>query len=88
MKYVRADSIFPSELLLEMQKYISDGLVYIPKSKSIRKKWGELSGEKMRLDARNSEIKAQFKDSQRSLEALASEYHLSVETIKNIVYRR
>lgn len=88
MKYVRADSIFPLELLVEMQKYISDGLVYIPKPKSVRKKWGELSGEKNRIEARNREIKAQFRDSNRSIEALAGEYHLSVETIKNIVYRR
>jgi len=33
MRYVRADEIFPSELLSEIQRYIADGLVYIPKSK-------------------------------------------------------
>ena len=88
MKYVRADAVFPLELLSELQKYMPSGLVYIPKSHNNRKGWGTVSGERKRLDSRNKEMKALFNDSVKSIEALAGEYHLSVETVKNIVYRR
>ena len=88
MKYVRADSIFPQELLDEMQKYISDGLVYIPKLRKNHMQWGEASGEKKRLESRNNEIRYLFSKAQKSVEKLADEYNLAVETIKNIVYRK
>ena len=87
MKYVRADAVFPSELLKEVQKYMPSGLVYIPKAGNNHKRWGEASGERKRLESRNKEIRALFKESAKSIEALAREYHLSVETVKNIVYR-
>lgn len=88
MKYVRADVIFPPEILSVIQGYITDGLVYIPKPKDKHMRWGDLSGEKKRLENRNNEIRDLFKKTQTSLEALATEYSLSVETIKNIVYRK
>jgi len=86
MKYVRADSIFPREFLDEMKKYIPDGLVYIPKSKESRIRWGESSGEKQRLENRNREIRDAFRKSQKSIESIAIEYSLTIETVKNIVY--
>ena len=88
MKYVRADEIFPSELLCEMQKYITDGLIYIPKPKQSRKRWGEASGERQRLECRNKEIKESYKKAKVSLDTLAAKHGLSVETVKNIVYRK
>ena len=88
MKYVRADAVLPVELLTEVQKYLPSGLVYIPKAQNSRMGWGTISGERGRLDSRNKEIKAMFSESAKSIEALAGEYHLSVETVKNIVYRR
>lgn len=88
MKYVRADDIFPLELLSMIQSYITDGLVYIPKPKEKHKRWGEASGEKNRLESRNNEIRDLFKKTQTSIETLAIEYGLSIETIKNIVYRK
>lgn len=44
MNYLRADLILPEELLYEIQKYVQDGLIYIPKPKNLHKKWGEVSG--------------------------------------------
>ena len=88
MNYVRADEIFPFELLNEMQKYITDGLIYIPKPKKKYRRWGEASGEKQRLERRNNEIKDSYKQSKVSLDHLSVKYGLSVETIKNIVYRK
>ena len=88
MTYVRADKIFPSELLLEMQKYVTDGLIYVPKPKANHRRWGEASGEKQRLEYRNNEIKAAYKKAKISFDALADKYGLAVETVKKIVYRK
>ena len=88
MKYVRADEVFPPELLKEINIYIAAGLVYFPTSKEKRMRWGEASGEKERIEGRNKEIKDLFKKTQMSIESLAGQYNLSAETIKNIVYRK
>lgn len=44
MKYINADTIFPEELLKEIQRHIPGGLIYIPRPKDAHKKWGENSG--------------------------------------------
>ena len=88
MTYVRADKVFPSELLLEMQKYVTDGLIYVPKPAAKHKRWGEASGERQRLEYRNNEIKTAYKKARISFDALADMYGLSVETVKKIVYRK
>lgn len=46
MKYVNADTIFPEELLKEIQKYIHGRMVYVPTPEKLHKKWGEKSGSK------------------------------------------
>ncbi|MDT8715123.1 hypothetical protein IAI10_00315 [Clostridium sp. 19966] len=87
MDYKNGLEIFPQELLGEIQKYISGGLVYIPQTENKRKEWGELSGVKLELRTRNSEIKQKFYAGV-TMETLASEYCLSIETIKKIVYTK
>lgn len=87
MDYRNGLEIFPQELLVEIQKYISGGLVYIPQVDNKRKEWGELSGVKVELKTRNSEIKHRFYAGV-TIELLASEYCLSIETIKKIVYTK
>lgn len=87
MKYFRADSVFPHELLNEIQKYVQDGLVYIPKPKESHSKWGENTGIKKTIEERNTEIRSKFKDSV-CIESLSTEFHLAVETIKKIVYKK
>ena len=90
MKYQNADAVFPSSLLTEIQKYVQDGIIYIPKAKENRKKWGENTGYRKYVEERNSIIKKNFKKSKKSetIETLAAEYNLSVETVKKIVYSR
>lgn len=87
MNYQRADSIFPEELLYEIQKYIQDGLIYVPKPKSLHKKWGDNTGSRQTIHNRNEEIRNKFQCTV-SIEQLAREYYLSVETIKKIVYKK
>lgn len=85
MKYKNAIDLFPQELITEMQKYVTGGLVYIPQVEKQRKHWGELSGYRVEISKRNYEIRKKFHNKSTILE-LSKEYCLSVETIKKIVY--
>ncbi|MCL2773150.1 MAG: CD3324 family protein [Oscillospiraceae bacterium] len=86
-KYIKADSLLPKELLKEIQKYAQGQLIYIPKEKCDRKKWGVNSGGRKLINERNNEICRHFRDG-TSVEVLADRYFLSAESIKRIVYKR
>ncbi|REE86464.1 hypothetical protein A8990_11073 [Paenibacillus taihuensis] len=86
-KYRNAYVIFPSELLKEIQKYVSGGMVYIPAPEGTRKQWGENSGGKRMLSLRNEEIRCHFA-SGMTIDELCSQYCLSSDSIKKIVYNR
>lgn len=87
MKYVNAIEVIPEELLLEIQKYVSGDLIYIPKVENKRKSWGEVSGIRKEIFSRNIEIKEKFRNGS-TINQLVSEYCLAYETIKKIVYTR
>jgi len=87
MKYKNADSVFPAALLLEIQKYMQDGMVYIPKAKEKHKKWGENTGSRKYIAERNDKIRRKFQIS-NNICTLAAEYNLAVETVKKIVYSK
>ena len=84
-KYLKADSIFPKELLIEIQKYAQGELIYIPKPKDTREKWGFYTGSRKIISERNDEICRHFQNGV-PINALADKYFLSVESIKRIVY--
>jgi len=85
MRYKNGTDLFPQELLKEIQKYVSGGLIYIPQVEDQRKSWGEISGIKAEILTRNYEIKQKFHNGV-TISELAEEYWLSIETIKRIVY--
>lgn len=85
MKYINAYKILPEQLILEIQKYVQGETIYIPKPEDQYKEWGTSSGTRKRLDERNAAIRNAFIEGTR-IEKLAQKYHLSVETIKKIVY--
>ncbi|WP_458124664.1 CD3324 family protein [Paenibacillus sp. Z3-2] len=85
MKYINADTIFPEELLKEIQRHISGGLIYIPRPKDAHKKWGEDSGSRRVVQERNNEIRQLF-TAGRTIDQLADQFCLSVDSIKKIVY--
>jgi len=87
MKYRNASEILPDELLKEIQKYTSGEAIYIPTpTDKKRKRWGEGSGTRIFYEQRNEEIRYKFSHG-ATMEQLAGEYFLSVETIRKIVYR-
>lgn len=85
MKYVKATAILPEELIIEIQKYVQGETIYIPKPKQSHQKWGARSGIRTLIKDRNASIRNEFK-SGKSINQLAEEYFLSIETIKKIVY--
>lgn len=87
MKYIKADNIFPKELLKQIQKYVQGELIYIPNPEGVRKKWGEDSGHRSYLDHRNNQIREKFLIGS-TLDQLAEEFCLSIESIKRIVYSK
>lgn len=87
MKYVNADVIFPEALLKEVQKYVSGGMVYIPRSDGPRKKWGEKSGSRKYLDHRNERIRLEYSTG-ATMDQLAERFCLSRDSIKKIVYAK
>ncbi|MED4584344.1 CD3324 family protein [Brevibacillus choshinensis] len=87
MKYVNATAILPERLVEEIQKYVQGETIYIPKPETTHQKWGTRSGGRKLIDDRNRSMKASFKCG-RSIDQLAMEYCLSVETIKKIVYTK
>lgn len=87
MEYKNGIDLFPQELLREIQKYVSGGLVYIPQVESKRKEWGELSGTRAEVSKRNYNIRQKFHRG-AAISDLAIEYFLAEETIKRIVYSK
>lgn len=85
MKYINAYKILPEQLISEIQKYVQGETIYIPKPENQYQKWGTSSGTRKRLDERNAAIRNAFIEGTH-IEQLAQKYHLSVETIKKIVY--
>jgi len=87
VKYTSAENILPKELIEEIQRYCQGQYVYIPREQGIRSKWGTRSGAKKELENRNKEIKDKFQNGE-SKESLATDYCLSISSIKKIVYER
>lgn len=81
--YKNAGDILPQELLCALQEYLEGQLVYIP-VRGERRAWGERSGARAALRARNEEIRAGYAHGE-SPDRLAERYHLSVDTIRKIV---
>ena len=86
MNYENAADILPEDLLKRVQKFAAGKLIYIPETIA-KRSWGETSGYKRYLVERNQEIKEKF-ISGSTIENLADEYNLSIESIKKIVYTK
>ena len=84
--YKNAKDVLPDDLLMAVQRYLQGELLYIPVS-GTRRPWGERTGARSELARRNEAIR-QLHASGRSLEELASMFHLSPATVERIVRGR
>lgn len=85
MKYKKASDVLPEKLLQEVQKYAAGETLYVPKDTK-RKKWGEATGAREYYRERNEKIREKYL-LKTSIEHLADEYCLLVETIRKIVFK-
>jgi Mor family transcriptional regulator len=83
MKYRNAQDILPDKLLKELQKYAAGETLYIPGTDA-KKSWGEASGARSYYKQRNEEIRRKYREGS-TMEELAQEYGLSVDSIRKIV---
>ncbi len=86
MKYKNAKDIFPENLLKQIQRYVSGEVIYIPAGTE-RKSWGETSGYHQFLSERNRDIRTEYRNG-TDIESLMSNYHLSYESIRKILYQK
>lgn len=84
MNYKNAKDIFPKEILEEIQKYAAGQLVYFPNDED-NKAWGSVSGKKKLLQARNLNIKNEYRNG-KTIDELCNKFFLSHYTIKKIIY--
>jgi Mor family transcriptional regulator len=84
MKYKNAQDILPDQLLRELQKYVSGETIYVPNQQG-KKPWGETSGARSYYKQRNGQIREKHR-SGSTIEQLAEEYNLSVDSIRKILY--
>lgn len=84
MKYAKAENILPAQIIEIIQNYIDGEYLYIPRKKGNEKSWGEKSGTKDVLKARNEEIYEKYKYGFRVKE-LCEEYYLSESSIRRII---
>ena len=87
MKYAKIETILPSILVEEIQKYIQGEYIYVPSQVERRKKWGENSGSRTYIQNRNEDIRKKYKSGHK-VKNLAEEFFLSVDSIKKIIYAK
>lgn len=86
MKYMNAKTVLPDTLLDTLQNYIQGGCLYIP-IREKAKKWGEVSGSRQTLDARNAEIRQAFQEG-KTISQLADIHCLSIDSIRKILNKK
>ncbi len=84
MGYVQALEILPEELIEEIQEYVNGQVIYIPKIKSNRCKWGEKTDTKEYFKERNYEISSSYKNGTTVFE-LSEKYFLTPKSIQRII---
>ena len=84
MGYVHALEILPEGLIDEIQEYVDGQVIYIPKIKSKRCKWGEKTDTKAYFKERNFEIYNSYKNGTTVFE-LSEKYFLTPKSIQRII---
>ncbi len=84
MSYKNARDVLPQALLSQLWQYVEGEALYIPRKTERRAAWGSESGARREYEERNGRIRARYAEN-ATLEELAEEFCLSVETIRKIV---
>ena len=86
MSYIKGEKILPEELIRQIQEYADGVYIYIPRKPGTRRTWGQETGYKAELNARNDRIRKEHA-SGTSVAALSRRYHLSEKSIRRILQK-
>ena len=84
MKYIKAQSIIPEEVIRIIQEYVDGEFIYIPRKDGKQRAWGEKSGARESLMERNKEIYRKYKDG-ATVDGLSKDYFLSEQSVRRII---
>ena len=84
MSYKRAEEVLPMEVLELIWKYVDGENLYIPRKQENKKEWGNTTGIRQELQARNEAIYDDFKKGY-AIRMLAVKYYLSEKSIQRII---
>ncbi len=84
MGYKNSINVLPAELIAQIQLYIDGEYLYIPRRSEKRRNWGDSTGYRQNLQARNLEIARKY-NSGISVRKLSEEYFLSPQGIYRIL---
>ena len=86
VSYIKAEKILPEDLIRQIQEYADGVYIYIPRKPGTRRTWGQETGYKAELNARNDRIRKEHA-SGTSVAALSRRYHLSEKSIRRILQK-
>jgi len=84
LAYKNAREVLPDALLRQIWKYVEGENIYIPKREEHRAAWGSRCGTRQEYEERNKQIRRRYAE-EASVEELAKECCLSVESIRKII---
>ena len=84
MRYIKAQSVLPEEIIKLVQEYVDGDYLYIPRKSGNKKAWGEKNGSRSSLEERNVEIYRKYIDGS-SVRDIADQYYLSEHSIRRII---
>jgi len=87
VEYINAKDVLPKTLILQIQQYVGGSIIYIPQKDNDKRLCATCNNSRNEIVERNNEIKNKKKNG-ATIDDLMSEYHLSYDTIKSIVYRK
>ena len=86
MSYIKAEMVLPEELIRKIQEYADGVYIYIPRKPGTRRAWGQETGYKAELKARNDRIRSDYAAG-AGVSALSRKYHLSEKSIRRILQK-
>jgi Mor family transcriptional regulator len=81
--YLNAAKILPADLLEALQRYAAGQQIYVPRPDE-RIGWGQRSGAREAIDARNTAIRER-RALGATIEDLMEEFHLGYDSIRKIL---
>lgn len=84
MKYEKAQTLLPKDIVELIQQYVDGKYIYIPRKTENKKSWGENSGYRDQIKKRNIEILNKHLNG-TPIKDLAKEYYLTENSIRRVL---